>query len=220
MALTHREWTAAAKAVKGADRGRQVRRALRPRGVTSLLRTGLPLARAIELADRQGRLVWQGPQAFCIVQVPPLVGGAPRAAAPQVRPPRGSPDGPTRRLDAVDRYWDVLCFVVPPFLSMVVAVLVAGVSVLPWLSGSRRVLLLLALGLVAAALAWVALVMTVMVLRPLAAFVGLRPRRRGRDWIRCSPWSGASRSCTRRTPTEWRSCWNRPGVAADPDGDP
>lgn len=174
---------AAVREVLAADGGQQARKALRPRGITGLFRSRLPLRWALHLADREGRLLWRSPQCFCLLEPPPP---AEDEAAPTGK------DASTRVLRLLDRYWDVVGFAVPPLALLAVAAVVVGWLSLfgvpfpaPWLQ--------IILGLPVAALGWVALLMTAGVVRMIGAFVGVRPRRgaSGLEQVLSREWSVA-----------------------------
>jgi hypothetical protein len=85
-------------------------------------------------------------------------------------PLKDGPSGGTW-LRRVDRYWDVLCFIWPPALLLMVASVIA----LVWGSGPQPLSTTVALVAVAAALLWVVVLLLVMLLRLLYQLVSRRP---------------------------------------------
>lgn len=87
--------------------------ALRPRGVSWVIRDRAPLAVLLYLAGREGRLVWQGPGGFALLEPP--------AARTELW--RGARFGGLRLvlLRWLDRRWGAVVFGVPPFLVLLVA---------------------------------------------------------------------------------------------------
>jgi hypothetical protein len=161
-----RQVRAAARQVGRADHGRESRAALRPRGITGVFRSRLPVAWALDLAHREGRLVWLGPETFCIVRPPPL--------AAEVAPAGGARR--ERLLRLLDRSWEVVWFALPPFV-----LLLAAAAVAAWLSvvggADLEVGRVVVLALTLAAVAWVALLMAAMLFRPVVTVIGRRRRR-------------------------------------------
>lgn len=129
--------------VLGSERGREVAAALRPRAFVPFLRSGLPVAHQLRLASLERRLVrHQG--ALAVVTAP----GDRRTAVP-----RGAS---ARRLAALDRWWEVVVLSVPPFVTLVLAAILAA-----WRDAPARLTVVLLL--VLATLAWLTLTMTVSV---------------------------------------------------------
>lgn len=103
---------AAIDSVHGQDRWREARAVLRPRRVFGFVRSGLPLRRRLALAAAQGRLVWQTPGAFVVLEPPvPLpagsTDGAPRSPAPRKGP---------RLTEAANAHWELLVGLCPALL--------------------------------------------------------------------------------------------------------
>ncbi|MBB5873729.1 nucleoside phosphorylase [Allocatelliglobosispora scoriae] len=86
---------AAARAVRGAELSRQAIGTIRPRGLTGVFRSRLPLAMAIRLAARENRLVWHSPEEFAVLERPWLSKDAP--------PPRA-----TRAMRLLDGGWELV----------------------------------------------------------------------------------------------------------------
>lgn len=141
-----------ARAIRGAERGRQVLRTLRPRGVSWLLRDRLPLTLLLFLAHRERRLVRWGAAGVAMVDFP-------LGVREQVR----RPDRVTRWLAKLDTYWTVATFAAPAAALMPLAAVVALLG--PRNDWFRLVVLLLVL----LAMAWIVAVLTIGVL---AALVG------------------------------------------------
>ena len=129
-----------AQQLRAAPRGRRVLALTRPRQMHGLLRSRLPLAALLYLASVEGRLIRQG-EAFAVLDLP----GNAREELPR--------DTPIKRLDRLDRYWEVLTFGLPPALLLLAALVVALVVPPP-------LMLPVALALVLAALLWVSGLMT------------------------------------------------------------
>jgi nucleoside phosphorylase len=94
--------------LRRAERGREVVRTIRPRGIFGLIRERAPLSIILYAASREGRLVWQGSDAFALLE-----------------PPRGErvTGRPGGLLRLVGKRWDLMLFMGPPALSLVVAAL-------------------------------------------------------------------------------------------------
>ncbi|WP_155336354.1 hypothetical protein [Acrocarpospora corrugata] len=121
----------AARRVRRAERGRQAIGTVRPRGV-GVFRARAPLAVVLYAADREGRLVWQDPHTFALLE-----------------PPQDDMRGhrPRGWLRAVDRQWEFAMFLGPATLVMLSG-LVVGLAWSPVLG----ILLALAAMLYAGAL--------------------------------------------------------------------
>ncbi|GIH24838.1 hypothetical protein Aph01nite_31480 [Acrocarpospora phusangensis] len=130
----------AARQVRRAERGRDAIRTVRPRGV-GVFRARAPLAVVLYAASREGRLVWQGPDRFALLE-----------------PPQDDMRGhrPRGWLRAIDRQWEFVLFFGPPAVAMLLGLIVglAGLYV------SSGVLLLAAMVLLLAAMLYVTAVMT------------------------------------------------------------
>jgi hypothetical protein len=140
-ALSRAESRAIVARLRSSGTWRQVRDVLRPRGISGLWRSRAPLWLQLMIADRDGRLLRDGDAVA--VREPPL------ESARLLRP---------TWLHWVDQLWDVLCFLVPPLVLLVVAAALALVE----LPGSAATAGLL-IGLLA--LLWVAVGLTAFVLR-------------------------------------------------------
>ncbi|MEU5397803.1 hypothetical protein ABZ348_00695 [Streptomyces sp. NPDC005963] len=105
----------AARRVRTTPRGRRAVGALRPRGVAWVIRDRAPLALLLYTAGREGRLVWQGPGGFALLEPP-------TARTEIWRGPRfGGPwSGLLRWLDT---RWSVVVFGLPPSLALLLAIL-------------------------------------------------------------------------------------------------
>jgi hypothetical protein len=112
--LTTQELQQAADAVRHSPLRRQALDTLRPRGVAGFLRSHAPLRLLLQLAAREGRLVWRSPRSFAVLEAP---------LGESSQPIRG-----VRTLRHLDRYWDVWIFFLPP------VVFLAVVAALAWLS--------------------------------------------------------------------------------------
>jgi nucleoside phosphorylase len=110
--LTYAECRAAARAVRQTRDGRRATRVIRPFG-PCLHHARPPLPVLLYLASREGRLVWESPQAFAVIE-PPVARRLDRSAGPSS----------FRRLDLLVRAWDNLIFAGPPVLVLIAAVVV------------------------------------------------------------------------------------------------
>lgn len=113
----HPSWhdlRAAARAVRESPRARVVIDTARPRDVTWLFRSRASLIILLYLAAVEGRLVWQAPTAFAVLQQP--------VAGPDNRPPLPLLASLLRMLD---RHWGLAMFVWPVAVSLLTAFLLA-----------------------------------------------------------------------------------------------
>lgn len=100
--------------LRRAERGREVLRTIRPRGVFGLIRERAPLSIILYAASREGRFVWQGPDAFALLE-----------------PPRGErvTGRPGGVLRLVGKRWDLMLFMGPPAVALAVAMLMVPLGV-------------------------------------------------------------------------------------------
>lgn len=141
------ETRAAARLVRTSALRRLVLDTVRPRGVSGVFRTHLPLALQLRLAAQQNRLLWWSPELFAVL--------APPAAHPQHT---GS-----WWLRWLDRWWDLVMFFLPPVL----LVAAGGASALIWAQPAtrREIWRAAALVCVLAAMVYVAALMIVLTVR-------------------------------------------------------
>ncbi|MGW0810770.1 5'-methylthioadenosine/S-adenosylhomocysteine nucleosidase family protein [Nonomuraea sp. NPDC002799] len=113
-------WAAreAATAVRRAERCRDVADVIRPRGIFGVLRSRAPVAIILYVAARDGRLVWQSPEAFAVLESPHNSRLADRPGIPLLR--------------LLDKRWDLVLFLLPP------AVLLMLAAALALLGGASR----------------------------------------------------------------------------------
>lgn len=138
--------------VCASGRLRQVRDVLRPRGVSGLWRSRGPLWLQLMVADRDGRLLRDGD-------------------AVAVRDPALESErlvGPTW-LHRLDQFWDVLCFLVPPMVLLLVAAALATVATPGSVAATVGLLVVLL------ALLWVAAGLTVGAVRQAVLLLRRRP---------------------------------------------
>ena len=137
----------AARIVRGSSSRRDALDTVRPRGVSGVFRSRLPLAAQLRLAAQQDRLLWWSPGFFAIL--PPPAG----------EPPQGG----SRWLRLLDRWWDLLMFFVPPVLLLAGA----AVSAIVWTrwAGAGPVWWWTAIGCAFAAMAYVSILMLMVALR-------------------------------------------------------
>jgi nucleoside phosphorylase len=139
----------AAADVRAAPLGREAAATLRPRGISGLTRTRVPLSLLLYLAAQDGLVTEQDNGGFAVLQ------------RPSGDPPIRSGGYRLRLFRWLDRHWDFVWFSGPPALAMIIALLAA-------LSGTTRIFGLLVLvagvvwlcafmtGMVAGQLRWVA----------------------------------------------------------------
>ncbi|MFI6391475.1 hypothetical protein [Nonomuraea sp. NPDC050540] len=159
-AVTFAQARSAARAVRAAEHGRQVRRTVRPRGISGAIRSRTPLSLQLYGAALEGRLVWRGENEFAVLE-PPL----------GRRPPPGTRGGWLRR---ADRRWDLLvAFVLPAVM------IVLSLAFIP-LVVAQRGLTVVVIALPVLAVCHVAVVMLAMTINLL--WKAVRPVvERGRD---------------------------------------
>lgn len=147
--ITLRQALRAARAVRHAEHGDRAYATVRPRGLFGLARARPPLFVLLWTAAQEGRLVWQDADGLALLE-PPRSERSWRSAT-------GDPRLPLLRF--ADRHWEQLVLAVPPALAMLIAL---GPALA--LRGSAGAVAA-ALVLVLAALAYVAVLMSVMVVR-------------------------------------------------------
>ncbi|MEU8148392.1 hypothetical protein [Nonomuraea sp. NPDC048901] len=108
LRISFRTAREAAAVLRRAERGREVLRTIRPRGIFGLIRERAPLSIILYAAAREGRLVWHGLDAFALLE-----------------PPRGErvTGRPGKLLHLVGKSWDLMMFMGPPAVSLAVAAL-------------------------------------------------------------------------------------------------
>ncbi|XVU24638.1 hypothetical protein ACQPZJ_46750 [Actinoplanes sp. CA-054009] len=104
-----RDYRAAARAVRAADRGAETIRYLRPR-TFGFFRVRAPIAVQLHRARREGRLIWRGPRSFAVLS----------------RPADRAPAHGGRVLRWIDHQWSLVVLVVGFVLFVVLAVLIAA----------------------------------------------------------------------------------------------
>ncbi|MEU4625874.1 hypothetical protein AB0G04_38610 [Actinoplanes sp. NPDC023801] len=108
-------YRAAARAVRGAEFGREAIDVARPRSVLGLVRDRGPLPIMLRVADAEGRLVWRGPDSFVLLERPLAL-----------RPPDIARGGAGLRvLRVIDRHWAPLVWGTPPALLLLISAIVA-----------------------------------------------------------------------------------------------
>jgi nucleoside phosphorylase len=163
---------AAVREVRGAPHGARALDQVRPRGSFGITRSRPPVALVLYLAAREGRLVWQGPDAFALLERP-LARAGPRSGHLTLS-----------LLRLLDRYWELLLLSVPSALALLCAV-----ALIPF-----RPLWTVAVVLCLLVLLYVAGLMTAFVAR--AVLHGARgstairdPDRAGAEWLPSEHWS-------------------------------
>ncbi|MEV4179181.1 hypothetical protein [Nonomuraea sp. NPDC049709] len=107
----------AARAVRRAERRRDVADVVRPKGIFGVLRSRAPVAVILYVAARDGRLVWRSPEVFAVLE------------SPHGSRFTGRPGMSLLRL--LDKHWDVVLFLFPPAVLLMlsaVSALLGGAS--------------------------------------------------------------------------------------------
>ncbi|MFC7245227.1 hypothetical protein ACFQO7_22350 [Catellatospora aurea] len=113
-AVTFAACRRAARAVRAAECGAEATAHLRPRSAVGLARGRGPMSVLLYNAAREGRLVWQSPASFAVLELP--------AAR---RPPHLPLGLRGRLLRLIDRRWDVVVMATPPLAAMLAATVLA-----------------------------------------------------------------------------------------------
>ncbi len=137
----------AVRIVRGSSSRREALDTVRPRGVSGIFRSRLPLASQLRLAAQQDRLLWWSPGFFAILA-----------------PPAGEPArGGSRWLRLLDRWWDLLMFFVPPVL-LLTGTAVSAIVWIRW-AGASSVWWWMTIACAFAAMAYVSILMIIEALR-------------------------------------------------------
>ena len=160
----------AVKSVRRGDRWHDARAVLRPRRVFGFVRSGLPLGKRLVLAAAQGRLVWDGPDAFVVLE-PPM---SPSARSSEAAEPVVASEGPFL-LRTAHSHWELVVGLGPAIALLVLGALGAGlVTAVPSTLETVRPVVLV---MMVAAVAYVGVAITGAVVHLLVQLVRTGSRR-------------------------------------------
>jgi nucleoside phosphorylase len=160
--ITVREAWSAARTVRRAEYGRRAYDSVRPRGMSWLVRSRIPLSAVLWVAAREGRLVWQDTGGFALLEPP--------RTDKSLRPETGNAALPV--LTFADAYYDVLATWAPCVPVMLLAV---GLVLPPWRTPQTWFAAVL---LMVATVCWIALMMGLMLVVQAASLIRAVATRR------------------------------------------